>query len=1273
MRVLRLFGLWVLPFIVTALMLLLGFAYWCAASQLGTRWLLRTAAAQMDGVAQGVHGTLRDGLYVEGLSLAVPGADVRIVGLHLKVLWSELLERRVHVDDLSAVRIDVALRSAPEDDAPAGEPFRMPVLPVDVQVDRLALGGLGLTIDGEAPPVELLSVSTALMLDRRAASVRLDHLQAAWGRMLLSLDGRLAANGLEPPWPLTLDLRGFAQDRSADSPLCLRRYLGRRAADAGSSPSPDCRIDLGLRVAGSLDSLTAALRAKGEGLALDAEADVLPNHPFPLARARLSASLPDGSKASLRVEPEADDAPAGRAGVGSAAAGSAVADGVATGDAPAGDAAARDAAAGDAAVDRAAADGAGDGAGDDAAAGGAATGDAGAAAARTLAVSLAMSGFDPGPWLPDGLGASLLNLEGTARIGLDASHAVRELGLKLAFGQGSRWNGQPLSGSVAVGRAGMRAGPLFDARADGGFDPAGLVVSGLDADLALGPDRLRARGEFSLARTALDLQAQVPALAALWPGLPGGASLHATLEGSLAQQRLALEAGYTPEDAREGVLGHAPVDARLRLDGGWAEGRGWRGTLGALDVSHAGLSLHSETAVPLELDPPAAPVPPPAGPAASTGAEAGAAPAARPDGSAPARAPGWAWKVGAARLEVGLEGEELLRLDHGASSGSGHRWASSGRIDPLVITPERIQKLQDWLARGGRNVGGVNTALSERARRSRLESRLDWSLSFDDALSGDVRLTRTGGDLVVPGDVPIELGLREAALAVSIKRRAAGLSQVEADLRVATAKMGSMRVRAGSPLHATPGGGLGLKPQDTKTVHIEAVSEDLAWINLFLDGGIEVGGTIHADIEGRSLPDGRWTLSGPLSGENISLLSADQGVRLLDGTLRAHFEGERVTLDALRFPAVRRVTPKEWRTATWISEEPDAQNGSLTLSGQWDLFRQGGGVDIVFHRYPILQRADRYAMISGTLRIDSVLPKLGIRGRVEADAGWFDLDMLSNIPALDGDVVVLEPGKEPVLEEPAPPLDIDMDLSVGLGPRFYITGYGVNSGLVGDLELRMSGGKLTGIGVLRTRGGSLDAYGQHLQLRRGTITFQGDIANPVIGIEALRTDAAVRAGVRVAGTARRPRIDLVSYPDVSETEKLTWLLLGHGPDESGGDMALLFSVGSSFLSSGEPFYQRFGLDELSMRSGELGSTGSILPIETVVSSQDTSSASDIERRFIVAGKTISRDLRASLEQALSQTGTVARLSYRLMSGLRAELTVGTVNGLALVYRWFSMD
>ena len=89
-----------------------------------------------------------------------------------------------------------------------------------------------------------------------------------------------------------------------------------------------------------------------------------------------------------------------------------------------------------------------------------------------------------------------------------------------------------------------------------------------------------------------------------------------------------------------------------------------------------------------------------------------------------------------------------------------------------------------------------------------------------------------------------------------------------------------------------------------------------------------------------------------------------------------------------------------------------------------------GGVDVALYRYPVLQRADRYAMVTGDLHIDATLPAMSITGRVEADAGWIDLDMLGGIPTVDSDVVVIRAGEEP--PEVEVPMDISMDIEVDL-------------------------------------------------------------------------------------------------------------------------------------------------------------------------------------------------------------------------------------------------
>src|SRR3546814_7767906 len=158
-------------------MALAGFLYWVVGTQPGTRWALITAVQQFDGQSQGSSGTLWRGLRVRDFSLTMPQvAALRLTGAHLQVEWRELLERRLHVADLSADRVDLDLLSGP-DTEPSPEPFQMPVLPVSVAVDRFALGELHVAQDGEPVPLQVGALSTALALDENGGQLVLQRLE----------------------------------------------------------------------------------------------------------------------------------------------------------------------------------------------------------------------------------------------------------------------------------------------------------------------------------------------------------------------------------------------------------------------------------------------------------------------------------------------------------------------------------------------------------------------------------------------------------------------------------------------------------------------------------------------------------------------------------------------------------------------------------------------------------------------------------------------------------------------------------------------------------------------------------------------------------------------------------------------------------------------------------------------------------------------------------------------------------------------------------------
>src|SRR5690606_21024879 len=137
-----------------------------------------------------------------------------------------------------------------------------------------------------------------------------------------------------------------------------------------------------------------------------------------------------------------------------------------------------------------------------------------------------------------------------------------------------------------------------------------------------------------------------------------------------------------------------------------------------------------------------------------------------------------------------------------------------------------------------------------------------------------------------------------------------------------------------------------------------------------------------------------------------------------DGTLRARLAGDRVVLERLAFPARLRAEPKAWRTAAWVSTSTAAKGGSLVVTGEGNIAESQRVIDAVPYRFPALQRAGRCAMTTGNLRVDAALPNVAITGKLAADAGWFDLDMLGGIPTVDSDVVVVRAGEEEEVSVP---------------------------------------------------------------------------------------------------------------------------------------------------------------------------------------------------------------------------------------------------------------
>jgi translocation and assembly module TamB len=313
-------------------------------------------------------------------------------------------------------------------------------------------------------------------------------------------------------------------------------------------------------------------------------------------------------------------------------------------------------------------------------------------------------------------------------------------------------------------------------------------------------------------------------------------------------------------------------------------------------------------------------------------------------------------------------------------------------------------------------------------------------------------------------------------------------------------------------------------------------------------------------------------------------------------------------------------------------------SGNLSANG-WVKLNQGKStIDLTWtaDQFTILSRADRLLTLSGTGKTMLADSLLNISGDFTVNNGLIELAQ-EDTPTLGDDVVIL--GQAVVEKETS--LQILLNgLQIKLGNDFTLRGRGLDAKLAGALTL-------TGLteyrpyteGSINVEKGTFMAYGQILTIERGILNFNGPMDNPGLNIRAMRNSKPVNAGVEITGSATIPLVKLVSDPNVPETDKLAWLVLGHGTEQAGkNDFAILSLAAGALFSQGQsvPLQSQIaraaGLDEFSFSGG------------------------DAENASLTLGKRLSSQLYLSYAKSISSLQDVARLTFNITPrwALRAE-------------------
>jgi translocation and assembly module TamB len=255
-------------------------------------------------------------------------------------------------------------------------------------------------------------------------------------------------------------------------------------------------------------------------------------------------------------------------------------------------------------------------------------------------------------------------------------------------------------------------------------------------------------------------------------------------------------------------------------------------------------------------------------------------------------------------------------------------------------------------------------------------------------------------------------------------------------------------------------------------------------------------------------------------------------------------------------------------------------------------------------------------------------------------------------------------------EEPKGKEPVRLDLRFDLGDRVWFQGRGLDTRLAGALHIVGEvGGTLRAQGTIRTAFGTYEGYGQKLTIERGVLIFNGPIDNPQLNVLALRKGLPVEAGVEILGTTSRPRVRLVSSPDVPEPEKLSWLVLGRGAsDATPGDTGVLMAAARALLGNNNPgsdLTKRLGFDEIKIGRADTNSVLGVLPQSTVAGRTRTPSASEV----VSVGKRLNDRLHLTYEQGLADAEGALKVTWRISRQFQVLVRAGFLPGLDAVYRW----
>ena len=341
-------------------------------------------------------------------------------------------------------------------------------------------------------------------------------------------------------------------------------------------------------------------------------------------------------------------------------------------------------------------------------------------------------------------------------------------------------------------------------------------------------------------------------------------------------------------------------------------------------------------------------------------------------------------------------------------------------------------------------------------------------------------------------------------------------------------------------------------------------------------------------------------------------------------------------------------------------------DGSMTLSPKddWPLT-----LSVLGNRFLIADTPEAKVYLSPDLRVERKDSRLSLSGQVRIPEATLRIPDETGAIKPSRDVIIVDGDESPEVRQN--PLETRVD--VLLGDKISVTGPGYQARVDGQVTVeQMPGTDARGTGEIRIHDGKYALYGVELEVEGGRLLFsRSPMDDPSLDIKAVRKSDDVVAGAKLLGTLNKPNITLFADRPMSQTEILSYLVMGHSltsqSQESGNAVrsaatALGGSAGSLLAKELSSRLGLGGLVDISMQNS-LGS-GSI--------SQGYGGSGPwggTQSTALFLGRYLTPKIYVQYGMGLFQNAYVFRLRYDLTQRWKVQTETGEYSGGDILYQW----